>query len=229
MSQISGQNQDNFQKLPNSGQIPEFRDQKQHCVERDETSDRDDNSDGDRRTPCPKCQEKFVSVVLLKEHLKIVHNVQERPKRGPKKDFLKAPLGQGSLCPVDNCRKEFSKAANVRKHMLVVHKLTPAQIAGFSFKQTRKLCPHCQKAISNMAKHKKHCKPLNNPPVAVQDEPEVNHRIPLDLERGGSQVIRDYVCYLDTQANLAAGTKRLYIGSLKRMINFWEEHMEGIL
>ena len=85
-----------------------------------------------------------------------------------------------TLCPVPMCTKGFENRANVRRHMMKVHKLSKADMAGFKIVLVSTKCPHCDTPQTNLSRHLKEsrCKSkraedsLRVDPVGERDDQE---------------------------------------------------------
>ena len=169
---------------------------------------------------CPEkyCNRMFEDKDRMKRHINKCHkNTKESAKTAA------VPLGQGTPCP--KCKVTFSKASNVRAHLIKVHKLSVNEVSNLIIKQTKKLCPRCDKAFGNLYKHLRSCKE----PERVTDvyEETVEEERPLEFEKGGHIIMDKYAKFLDSQISLVKNTKDRYRPMMKRILDFWERDMTG--
>ena len=137
-----------------------------------------------------------------------------------------------TLCPVPMCSKGFENVANVRRHMLKVHKLSKADMAGFRIVSVSKKCPHCDKPQTNLYRHLKEsrCKSkrvedsLRVEPVGGRDDQEpFGPQMEAAVKKKGSKLLLKKIkAYMDKQSGYALNTRRVYFGRIRHMLSWME-------
>ena len=136
----------------------------------------------------------------------------------------KAPIGEKTLCP--KCKKGFSKAANVRKHLQVVHKLKEEEVQGLEINTTTKRCEFCGFFFGNVYAHQKVCKKKTIVRADVKERSVEEDGAPAHFVPGGERLLREWDTWVEKKG-LKKNTIKVYRRKLKELIKFWEEKMKG--
>ena len=123
------------------------------------------------------------------------------------------------------CDKMFSKAANVRRHMIKIHQMDFNQVKALKIENTSKQCTWCGVMQKNLTTHHRHCKKfLKFQSIVkikkVETEKEPTLLPPKKQVKGTSEFIRLFSNFMNSNGPKAI-LKR-YIRLVENMLMYWE-------
>ena len=132
------------------------------------------------------------------------------------------------------CDKLFSKASNVRRHMITIHFMDVNQVKKIQIPNTVKQCSWCGVMQKNLTTHKRHCKKFlefesikKMKSAETENEPTLSLLPPKKKVKGPVEFIKLFTNYMKSNGPKTSKVKKRYINKVQDILMYWEAKIVG--